>query len=45
VTLVATMLCVWCGHHRDCQLMDIGWVCDGCWEEAEGITVQEPMAA
>lgn len=45
MTLVAHMLCVWCGFHRECRhMVDVGWVCDGCWETAEGIHVREATA-
>lgn len=44
MTLIAMMTCAWCGHPRRCRQMDIGWVCDGCWEAAEGIHVQNEAA-
>jgi hypothetical protein len=42
VSLIAQMLCTWCGFSRRCRMMpDVGWVCDHCWEAAEGIEVRE----
>lgn len=44
MTVVALMTCVWCARPRWCRPMDIGWVCDHCWETAEGIHVHREAA-
>lgn len=30
MTLIAMMLCYWCGFARDCTFDGHGWICDQC---------------